>query len=118
MENVERCEAHVAARRVLQTVERASSGWPAELATQAREAARKTVRATAEGAALDASAARRRCVRVALAAAVDLAAACDIARALGHTGADLDDAHRETGRTIALLGLFFHASVPAQRQDQ
>jgi len=112
MENVERCEAYVAARRVLQTVERASTGWPAELAIQAREAAKKAVRATAEGAALDASAARRRCARVALSAAVALAAAVDIARALGHVGGDLDDAHRETGRTIALLGLFFHASVP------
>ena len=101
----------MAARRVLQTVERASRGWPADLASQAREAAQKTVRATAEGAALDASAARRRCARLALAAAIDLAAACDIARALGHAGSDLDDAHRETGRTIALLGLFFHASV-------
>ena len=52
---------------------------------------------------------------LALAAAIELAAACDIARALGHTGSDLDDAHRETGRAIALLGLFFHASVAQRR---
>jgi hypothetical protein len=111
MNDVERCEAYVAARRTLRSIDRAAAQWPAELAVQARAAVRKAVANAAEGAALDAPGARRRCARGALTAACDLAAACDIARALGHVTPQLEDAQRETGTLIALLGLFFKAST-------
>ena len=107
----ERCEAYVAARRTLKSVERVTPSWPADLAAQARAAATRTVAMAAEGAALDGPAARRRCARGALTAAIELAAACDIARALGLVDAELEEAQRDTGRTIALLGLFFRAAV-------
>ena len=106
----ERCEAYVSARRTLKSLERATPTWPKDLAAEATEAANRAVAMTAEGAALDGPAARRRCARGALAAAIDLAAACDIARALGLVDGALEEAQRDTGRTIALLGLFFKAS--------
>ncbi len=106
----ERCEAYVAAKKTLRSLERATPAWPVDLAAQATTAARRTIAMAAEGAALDGPAARRRCARGALAAAIDLAAACDIARALGLVDDRLEEAQRETGRTIALLGLFFRAS--------
>lgn len=74
-------------------------------------AAQRTVSYTAQGSVLDATAQRRRCARSALAAAIEVAAACDIARALGLVGPPLEEAQRDNGRAIALLGLFFHASV-------
>jgi hypothetical protein len=111
MQSVDRCEAYAATRRAARTVERAVRGWPTDLAQQAMTAANKAVSFTAEGSVLDPSAQRRRCARSALAAAIEVAAACDIARALGLHEPVLEDALRENGRAIALLGLFFRASI-------
>jgi hypothetical protein len=111
MQSVDRCEAYAATRRAARTVERAVRGWPTDLATQAMTAANKAVSFTAEGSVLDPSAQRRRCARSALAAAIEVAAACDIARALGLHEPVLEDALRDNGRAIALLGLFFRASI-------
>jgi len=111
MQSLDRCEAYAAARRAARTVERAVRAWPADLAQQAKAAAHKAVALTAEGTVLDPSAQRRRCARGALAAAIEVAAACDIARAIGLIDAPLEDALRDNGRTIALLGLFFRASI-------
>jgi hypothetical protein len=111
MQSVDRCEAYAATRRAARTVERAVRGWPADLAEQAKIAANKAVSLTAQGSALDPSAQRRRCARSALAASIEVAAACDIARALGLTNAPLEEALRDNGRAIALLGLFFRASI-------
>ena len=107
----ERCEAYVSARRTLKTLQRAIPSWPKDLAVQATTAAKKTISMAAEGAAIDAPAARRRCARAAITSACDLAAACDIARALGLVDQPLEDALCDTARTIALLGLFFKASA-------
>src|ERR1044072_5796188 len=111
MQSVDRCEAYAATRRAARTVERAVRGWPADLATHAMTAANKAVSFTAEGSVLDPSAQRRRWSRSALAAAFECAAACDSARALGLPEPVLEDALRENGRAIALLGLFFRASI-------
>jgi hypothetical protein len=71
--------------------------------------------ATAEGLGhAHASAGRRRCVRDALQAALQLAAACDVARAFG---AEVADAHVPAGRAIAMLGLLLHANTHAWPED-
>jgi hypothetical protein len=116
--SIERCAAFVATRDTLVVMRRATTGWPDELAEPARRVALATVVATAE--ALDyapSTAARRRCVRDALVHAIELASAFDIARALGCAADDLAEAERLTGRAIALLAMFLHASAPAIAED-
>ncbi len=111
-EPLDRCAAYVAARDALAAIHRAAWAWPDTLAGQAREAAVGAVRATAESIGHGhASAGRRRCVRDALHAALELAATCDVARAFGFGDGALDDAHRDVGRTIAMLGLLLHANT-------
>jgi hypothetical protein len=111
-EPLDRCAAYVAARGALAAIHRAATSWPDGLAGQARDAAIGAVRATAEGIGhAHASAGRRRCVRDALHAALELAATCDVARAFGFGNAALDEAHRDAGRAIAMLGLLLHANT-------
>lgn len=111
-ENLDRCAAYVATRGALESVHRAVYGWPPELAEQARRAAIATVMTTAECIAYDhASAGRRRCLRTAIGTAIELAATCDIAFALGLGDSELDRTLRLAGRSIALLGMFFHANA-------
>jgi hypothetical protein len=109
---LDRCAAYVAARAALAAIHDATHEWPTDLASQARRAAIDTVMTTAEGLAYDhGTAARRRCVRNALATAIALAATVDVARALGHADPRLDRAQHHAGRAIALLGLLFQAST-------
>jgi hypothetical protein len=114
MESVEldRCAAYVAARAALGAIARAAGEWPAPLAELARAAASEALMATAESVAHEpVSAARRRRVRDALTAALQLAATCDIARASGLADGALDDAQRAAGRAIVALGMLFHANT-------
>jgi hypothetical protein len=107
--SLDRCAAYVAARHALAAVHASTHGWPMSLADQATRAAVDTVMTTAEGIGHDhGSPARRRCLRAAIGTAIEVAAAIDVARAMGY--GDLDRTQRLAGRSIALLGLFFHAS--------
>jgi hypothetical protein len=109
-EPIDRCVAYAAARDALEAVHRAL--WPVELGDQARRAALETVMVTAESLShAPATPARRRCVRSAISTAIELAAVCDIARAMGIEDIELDEAQRLSSRAIAMLGLLFHASA-------
>jgi hypothetical protein len=111
-ETLDRCAAYVAARHALAAVHVAATDWPSELAEQARRAAVDTVMTTAAGIGHDhGSAARRRCLREAIATAIEVAAALDVARAMGLEDDRLAAAQRRAGRAVALLGLFLHASA-------
>jgi len=110
--DLERSAAYAAARAALTAIHDATAAWPSELAVQARRAAVATVATTAEGLAFGHNtAARRRCVRKALNTAIAMAAAVDVARALGHSDPLVDRAQYQAGRAIALLGLLFQASA-------
>lgn len=115
-EPLERCAAYVATRGALAALRRASVGWPLTLAEPAFEAARQAVVATAESMAHEpTSHERRRCARHALEAALEVAARCDIADAMGY---ELGDAHYEATRAVAMLGLFLHASTQRFAEDE
>ena len=108
--DLDRCAAYVAARAALHAVVQTTRGWPAPLAARARSAASEAVTATADSLAHDhASSGRQRRVRDALAAALQVAAACDIARASGAHG--LDPVQRAAGQAIVALALLLHANV-------
>jgi hypothetical protein len=110
--DLDRCAAYVAARDALVAIHDTSTTWPPAIAIEARRAAVAAVAITAEGLHHGAStAARRRCIREALAAAIALAATLDVARAVGVGDADMTLAQHHTGRTVALLGLLLHASA-------
>ena len=112
-ESPERCAAYLATRGALAALQRASPDWPDELAARARAAALQAASTTVASLGHDpASAGRRRCLRHALHAAVDIAAACEVARALDARGADLDEAELAASRAISSLALFLHASLP------
>jgi hypothetical protein len=109
---LDRCAAYVAARVAFATVERAIRAWPAPLAARARSSAFDALEATSASLAHDhASSARRRLVRDALAAALQLATACDVARASGFGGDALDLAHAAAGRSIVAIAMLLHANV-------
>ena len=109
--SLDRCAAYVAARSALSAVQRVSSCWPDGLAERTRRAAVDTVQVTAEATAHShGSAGRRRCLRDAITSAVGVAACVDIARAMGHGGAELIHVQRVAGRTVALLAMFLHAN--------
>ncbi len=111
-ETLDRCAAYVAARDTLAAVHRAARSWPTEIARSARHAAARTLITTAEGITCDhGSAGRRRCLREALGTAIEVAATCDVAVALGLRDDDLEAAHRQSGRAVALLAMFFHANT-------
>jgi hypothetical protein len=111
-ESNDRCAAFAAARIALAAVERAAPSWPGELAGDACRAAHAGVAAIAVAIAHDhASSNRRRYLRAALAAAIDLATALDVARALGDRAGTAADAQRACGRAIAMLGMLFHAAT-------
>jgi hypothetical protein len=110
--SLDRCAAYVAARTALIAVQRAAPEWPAALADRARHGAIGTLQLTTAAISQDrASAGRRRCVREALATALDVAATVDDARAIGCREAAVADVQRITGRTIALLAMLLHAST-------
>lgn len=112
VEPLDRCAAYVATRTAYDAMRRASPTWPPQLAEQAKQAALEAITTTAESFAFGhATAARRRCVRSALASAVELAAVCDVVHALGDPNADLDEVQRCAGRSIAMLGLLFNANA-------
>jgi len=94
------------------SIERAIRAWPAPLAARARSSAFDALSATSASLAHDhASSARRRYVRDALAAALQLATACDVARASGFGSDALDTAQVAAGRSIVTLALLLHANV-------
>jgi hypothetical protein len=108
-ESLECCTAYVAARDALDAAHRAAAAWPPVIADQVREVAANAILLTAEAIAYEAgTAARRRCLREALAAAIGLAATLDVARAMSLPD---PDAQRLAGRAIAMLGMFFHANA-------
>src|SRR4051794_7980093 len=93
---LDRCAAFVAARDVLEALRGMAPAWPTGLAQRARSAATDAVVMTATSLGYGvASAARRRHVRAAIAAAVDLAATCEVAGALGE---EVDELVRQAGR--------------------
>ncbi len=111
-DSLDRCAAFVATRDSLAAIHRAARSWPAEIAGTARHAATRTMMTTAEGVRCDPSSAnRRRCLRDALGTAIEVAATCDLAVAMGVSDDDLEAARRQSGRAIALLALFFHANT-------
>ena len=100
--------AYIAARSALETIGRATGAWPAEVASEAKRAASEVVTKVTEAFAHDRrSAAHRRCLRSALANALELAAICDVARAHGLGD---DESLRCAGRTLSMLGLSYLAT--------
>jgi hypothetical protein len=117
VEALDRCSAYVATREALAATRRAMPGWPAQLAEPACEAASRAVVATAHSMAYAvASAGRRRCARDAIEAALQLAATCDVAIAMGLRD-ELGDVPREASRAVAMLGLFLHANTGSWPED-
>ena len=117
-ESLDRCAAYEAARGACEAIRGAAAAWPDPLAGEARRAAESAVAWIAEGLGHDhGSAARRRCLRAALATALELAALCDVARALGEASPPGDRALRLAGRSVAMLGLFFHATASPFVED-
>jgi len=112
-ESLDRCAAYVAARAAVEAVQDAAASWSDDqLVVEARRAAVAVVMTIAEAIASEpCSAARRRCLRAAMAAAIELAATIDVARALGARDEPTRDAQQCAGRTIAALGMFFRATT-------
>ena len=103
------CSAYVASRETLDAVHRAAETWPARIADQVRDAASTAILKTAEAIGHEAgTAARRRCLRAALGASLELAATLDVARAMQLAD---EPAQRLAGRSIAMLGMFLSASA-------
>jgi hypothetical protein len=110
--SLDRCAAYVAARSALIAVQRAATSWPDGLSDRARDGAIGTMQLTAEAISHGpATAGRRRCLRDAITTALGVAAAIDIAHALGYGGHELVEVRRVTGRTVALLGMLLHAGT-------
>jgi hypothetical protein len=110
--DLDRCAAYVAARDALVAIHDASAAWPSTIAVEARRAAVTAVAITAEGLGHGATtAARRRCIREALASAIAVAATLDVARAAGVDDGSMTAAQHHTGRAVALLALLLHASA-------
>jgi len=108
----DRCAAYVAARSALIAVQRAATTWPDGLSDRARHGAIGTVQHTAEAISHGpATAGRRRCLRDAITTALGVAAAIDVAHALGYGDHDLVEVRRIAGRTVALLGMLLHAGT-------
>jgi hypothetical protein len=116
--DLQRCAAYVAARDALVAVHDASLLWPDAGAEAARRAAVSAVATTAESLHHPAgTAARGRCVREAIAAALAVVAALEVARAVGVGDDGMTLAHHHAGRAVALLGLLLHANtIVAVRQ--
>lgn len=108
----DRCAAYVAARTALIAVQRSAADWPDGLGDRARRGAIDTLQLTAEAISHGpATAGRRQCLRAAIATALGVAAAIDIAHAMGCGGGELVDAQRIAGRAVAMLGMLLHAST-------
>lgn len=113
--SLERCAAYVAARTTLAAIQRVVPGWPDGLGDRTCRAAIATVQQITAAIAHDqATAERRQHLRSALASALGVAAAIDLActgpRADASCDDELDDLSSVAGRTIALLGMLLHAS--------
>lgn len=107
----DRCAAYVAARSSLIALQRAAASWPDGLGERARHGAVDTLQLTAEAISHGAATpSRRHCLRAAIATALGVAAAVDVAHAMGY-GGDLAEVRRVTGRTVALLGMLLHAGT-------
>ena len=110
--SLERCAAYVAARATLTAIQRAIARWPQTLADRTRRAAVSAMDITAQALTHDRlSIGRRRCLRDAITAAVEVATFLDLARAMGFAPDDLDELQRLAGRSIALLAMFLHATT-------
>lgn len=115
-ESLERCVAYVATRDAMEAARDAVYGWPDDLVESARLAATGAMQQTVNAIQFAANTAgRRRCLREAIAAELDLAATMDVARAM-----QLNDAGalRMTGRAIAMLGMFLHANGMPELDDE
>ena len=111
-ESLDRCAAYVAARAAVEAIDTAAPAWSEDVATHARQRAVDVVMTIADAVANQVgSAGRRRCLRTALATAIELAATLDVARALGARDEPTVDAQRSAGRTVAMLRLFFLATT-------
>lgn len=110
--SLERCAAYIAARAALTAVRDAAAAWPPEVADHARQAALDALALVAEAVAYDhGTAGRRHCLRGAISAALDVAAMADVAAAIGCASDELSEVQRLAGRTVALLGMFLHATT-------
>jgi hypothetical protein len=119
-DSLDRCAAYVAARAAVEAVHDAVAGWSEDqLVGDARRAAVAVVMTIAEAIASEpCSPERRRCLRGAMATAIELAATIDVARALGARDEPTGEAQLRAGRTIAALGMFFHATThPIVEED-
>jgi hypothetical protein len=110
--SLDRCAAYVAARALLVAVQGVVGSWPTQLSDRARRTATAVVALTAEAVSHEhASAGRRRCLRDAISGALGVAAAVDVACAMGFDDADRHDVQRLAGRSVALLAMFLHANT-------
>lgn len=110
--SLERCAAYVAARATRTAIQRAIVRWPESLADRTRRAAVAAMEITAQSLTHDRlSVGRRRCLRDAINAAVEVASLLDLARAMGFATHDLDELQRLAGRSIALLAMLLHATT-------
>lgn len=110
--SLDRCAAYVTARAALISIQYATADWPVSLADRARHGATDTLQLIAAAISCDpASSRRRHCLREAIRTALGVAATVDVACTMGFCGDGLVDVQRVTGRTVALLGMFLHAST-------
>lgn len=110
--SLDRCAAYVAARAALIAVQRAAARWPEALGDRARHGAIDAMQLTAQAVSHGhATAGRRECLREAITAALGLAATVDAVGAMGYGGSEIIELQRATGRTVALLGMFLHATT-------
>ena len=112
---LDRFAAYSCARDALNAIQKATSGWPPELAARAKTTANNIITKTVE--AIDeepTSPARRKCLRDAMVEALMLASICDIASSHGLQSDDLEESLRHASRTISMLGMSFHATSAAQ----
>src|SRR4051812_25222032 len=105
----ERSAALAAAQRAHEEIQRASTRWPTEIAREARRRADDMLAALSSALEQEAtSPGRRRCLRGALAYALELATICDVAHAHGVV---VLDSMRCTSRTLSMLSLTYHAAA-------
>src|SRR5215510_12602022 len=105
----DRSAAVIAARSAVDVINQTTGAWPAEVAGEAKRAAAEVMSAVNEAFGhAPCSPGRRRCLRTALANALALAAICDVARA---HGLGSDEALRNAGRTLSMLGLSYQATL-------
>jgi hypothetical protein len=111
---LETCAAYVAARSALEAVQQSHGSWPADLARDAERAALAALQVTAIAITYEpGSADRRSYIRDAITRAISVAGFVDAAGAMGFGASRLESVQRTAGRSIALLAMWLHASMPA-----